>query len=454
MQKQLRLKLHSWIFLVFLLNTHPSSAETKLYSFQELWEITQNQAPEIRSAQDELKSAEIHERRMSRHWYPHLFLDAKAFTTNDPTMTFISNLGQRRIEGSDFVPAALNFPSSQIFERASIAIDLPLYEGGLKKALSESSYQTTSAKRYELATQKSAKYSDLAKAYASLISLKTTQNELNQIQKQVEDILSQYSIGNKSNPVGYSGLLGLQGLQNRIKSSILEMDAQLYTHREEVRLSAPTLAEDWSPQPQSLVNFLNQHLQLKDLSQETIPSSVRSLQFVASSIERLRAFEKSRFLPKVGLFGSGDLYGGNRRVGTSYTAGAYLQWNLFSGTDYGALEQAELNTSAAQARADGLNQKVQLEISAAKKANQAFLRSLELIDQSSKLLEEQVQVSKKLFQNGAIQALQLVEVLSRRVDQTLARNEVELGLAQSHITQFKHLNLKFNSNGVKDESSK
>ena len=55
-------------------------------------------------------------------------------------------------------------------------------------------------------------------------------------------------------------------------------------------------------------------------------------------------------------------------------------------------------------------------------------KNLELLNDSEKLLSEQVKVTSNLFHSGAITALQLAEVLNRRVDLILNLRTLEQGL--------------------------
>ena len=64
----------------------------------------------------------------------------------------------------------------------------------------------------------------------------------------------------------------------------------------------------------------------------------------------------------------------------------------------------------------------------------AIKANLDLMDDSSKLLEEQTETARNLFKNGSINALQLVEVLARRADLITNRAQAEMDLVQAHIS--------------------
>jgi outer membrane protein TolC len=156
----------------------------------------------------------------------------------------------------------------------------------------------------------------------------------------------------------------------------------------------------------------------------------------AESLDQAKDGEKAKFLPRLGLFAQGDLYGGNRAAATSYSSGAYLQWDLFSAPNFGAIGQAEHQAAAAQAKADELKNKLASDHVAAESGAKASERSLTLLDESADLLEEQTQTARGLFRSGSINALQLVEVLNRRADLLVNRAQVELQLAQMKAALF------------------
>ena len=201
-----------------------------------------------------------------------------------------------------------------------------------------------------------------------------------------------------------------------------------------MRIVAKDLPENWIPQPGTVKAFVAEHIPFKNAgnSEFEAPASVRAMDRVASSLEEVKVAEKARFLPKVGLFGTGDFYGGGRGAATSVTGGAYVAWDLFSAPNFGAMAQAGHAAAAAQARADALSQRAQIVRTSARFSAEAFEKNLSLLESSANLLEEQTATARGLFRNGSINALQLVEVLARRVDLTVSRAEAELGLTQSH----------------------
>lgn len=404
------------------------------YSFSEIWHLVEVSSPEIAAAAHELEAAKINRSRLSRHWYPRLFAEGRAFSTNDPAFTFMSVLGQRQIAALDFAPSALNHPSSGFFQRGTLGIDLPLFEGGAKVASAEAASKAAEGAAYRKSSTQQKKYADTATAYASLLILENQRRELSHLADGVDDTLSRYRIGGKSNPVGYSGLLGLKNLRNRIQGLLVENDAKRAAVRDRLRIGASELPPDWNPRLEEIKVFVDKHLPLQDRPGRS--SSENAAYANAEAMDKMKDAERARFLPKIGLFGTGDLYGGERGIATSYSAGAYLQWELFAAPNFGALAQAEHQAAAARSSADDESQRAELARSSARYSLVSLEKNLMLMDESAHFLEEQTSTARGLFRDGSITALQLVEVLARRADLLVNHADVQLGLVQARTTLF------------------
>jgi len=252
------------------------------------------------------------------------------------------------------------------------------------------------------------------------------------LKTQIQSILDHYTIGNKSNPVGYSGLLGLKNLMNRLAGLSAQNGSQTQTLRGQIALKAGNLPEGWAPSPMPVADFLTQTLPPPPDKQ--IPAYVQSALSRAVAAEKIKGAQTAALLPKVALFGQGSLENGNRATGTSYTAGAYLQWDLLDVPNWDRGAQADSDALAAQAGAESARQQSESEQIDAGETQKALQVNLELMDQSSRLLDEQTETARNLFKDGSINALQLVEVLSRRADLITARAQAERGLVQAHVS--------------------
>ncbi len=190
-------------FLVLTLLTlvfpMPLFAQTtdKTVSFGELWEMVKQHSPALRAVEYELKAAQIGENRAGDHWFPRLFADARAFETNDPALSFMSVLEERQIAPADFAASALNNPQGSLFERGTLGLDFPLFEGGAKVAMADVSIKAREAKEQERYAVVTGQYAQLVGYYASLLVLGDEQENLTKLSDRVGEILKSYSIGSQ-----------------------------------------------------------------------------------------------------------------------------------------------------------------------------------------------------------------------------------------------------------------
>ena len=403
--------------------------------FSSVWRAVKDASPSQKAASAGTQAAEIASDRSGRHWFPRLFVDARAYETNDPAQTFFALLGERQASSSDFLPSTLNHPGSNFFTQAGVGLDLPLFEGGARVAEHES--LKTAARAKALAAQEvlNEDYLNSTKFYGALLALQDQARLLAALQGVVDSILQKYSLGGRANPIGYSGLLGLKGLRNRLQAGILQSQEQIRASRDSLSEMAKGLPENWVPELKEFLVFVEGALPLPKEGDHESSFAVKAAQVMVESKERASQAEKAKFLPKVGLFADEDMNGGSRGTGASYSGGAYLQWNIFSATDYGSIREAELRTAEAAGNADARALGERIQQAQARHADFASEQTIRLLNENVELLGEQTEASRKLYLSGSINALQFLEVLSRRADVLTSLTQAELELLTARVTQ-------------------
>lgn len=427
------LKTSNWLYLLLLSAAVPAVAQDlpARIPFETVWEGISTHSPSLKAAESDAGASEAAASRAGAHWYPRLYLDARAYRSDDPATGFMSLLESREIESSDFSPASLNHPLETTYGQETVGIDWALYEGGARKAAAEAAGKMRDAKRLAASALRSGRYAETAGVYAALMTLEKEDRGLASVQDSVLEMLKTYSIGSKSNPVGYSGLLGLKTLANRLEGLRAAVSAQRAALKGGLSLEAGDLPKEWEPQQLDLMPFLDRVL---PRNKEAVdPQSVRAAEAGAEAMEKMKGTETARFLPRVALFGEGGLHQGDRAVAHAYTAGAYLQWNLFDATSLKAREEADRKAQAEKERAEAMRTQADADRLRAGESLKALAGNLALMDDSSRLLEEQTRTARMLFRNGSINALQMVEVFARRVDlvEQQARAGVEYAQARA-----------------------
>jgi outer membrane protein TolC len=391
--------------------------------FAKTWETITKNSASINAAQNEADAAQAASDRGDRHWLPRLYIDAKYYQTNDPGAVFFGIMEQRALTNTDFNPDSINEPDAQSFTRAALGIDLPIYEGGAKHAESKVLNQMAEAKKWETEQTRNATYGQVLQSYGTVLIVTEQKNALQDLTNLTDRVLKNYQVGSKSNPVGYSGLLGLKSLSNRLKGLSSQYDSLLVANRAALKEMGLTDPVNWRPVKMSTVDLVAN----ASGKMGTGPShQLKSLQLQAASAQDMSKAELARHLPRVGAFAETYTFDGDRDQADGYTAGLYLQWNLFNPNDFGRRREAQLKARAAESFARAMGQNENATRAGLDAASQSLQQNLNLLSDSDKLTIEQLRVAESLFRNGAINALQFVEVLSRRADLIAHKTDAEI----------------------------
>lgn len=406
------------------LSIHFSTQANEIKTFENLWNDFYQNSFEQKALLLQKEENEISSSRAQKHWLPRVFATGQAFSSNDPTQVFFTNLGQRSISLADFNPTDLNRPERKIFSTATLGVDLPLYEGGMKSSQVSFFRTLVEASNMELKAKQSQLYSDLALHYASLIIYSQNIKGLKELHKKIKTTLSQYEVGNKDNPVGYSGLLGLKGVANRIEAMMQEFDLKKMNAHNWIKQKI-SKDQPWNPDLSlNLKDFINKNL-MQQSHTSTFSSLLLAQELKVSALENVQEMEKARYLPKIGLFAQNNIYHGSRDTSSAQSFGLYLMWDLFNSDSVGRLKQAKAQFEAKQAQLEAGKQEEKIMLTQLLDTQATLEKSLVLLQDSDHLLKEQSSHAMTLFQNGMLNALQLADLINRRVDLIQNKNTAE-----------------------------
>ena len=417
-----------------------SSAFAKDAQFEKIWEKINANSKALKASSEQVEASKLNLSRSEKHWLPTLYMTGQSYITNDSGAYMFGLLSQRKIEQADFNPTTLNEPGSNHFTKGALGINLPLYEGGMKESIKKASSFQLESKKSEDGKNKVEYYSEIAKNYFSLVSLNSQKLELAKVSSNLESIISKYQIGNKGNMVGYSGLLGLKSLRNRLSAITDENKAKTTAYSKALNELAESNEVFSFSGNENIQQLLKEYLTSNDSYSPS--DKIKSFQFNALAASEVVGAEKSRNLPRVGAFAEGNVFNGKRDTATGYATGLYINWNLFSGNDVGASDEAIHNSYAAKYYAEAMSQKEKIEFEAQNTMEETLNKTLITLEDSQKLLDEQMIVANNLFKNGMISALQLVEVLNRRIDLINSKTEVETKLVEAKAKKVTLTNTK------------
>ncbi|MFN8370924.1 MAG: TolC family protein [Bacteriovoracaceae bacterium] len=407
--------------ILFTLTFNVYSAD-KVLDFNEIWEDIYAKSYDKISLEEEQKANQEGKSRAQRHWLPNLYTEARYFSTNDPTTVFFQHLGERSVVNSDFMPNELNNPSRATFLSSSIGLTLPLYEGGGKMAQVSFYDALMKSSQKQIAAQKSQEFVKLGDQFGMLLILNKSKRELTLLKDEINKLISSYQIGVQNNPVGYSGLLGLRGVLNRISSLILSHDLKISSAKKWIdeKLSS----DKWQANTNlNLANFVDRNFSLeKDYS---ISNALLAKNYQSESLKVYSDIERSRFYPQVGLFAQNSFYNGSRENDTSLAVGIYLRWDIFNNDSYGRVSEAKARYLSQEAKLASLKQNERIDFYNLTSAKSTLIESLKILDDSEKILNEQAINAIKLYRSGNLTGLQLAEVANRRIDLIENKNRIE-----------------------------
>ncbi|KHD87172.1 MAG: hypothetical protein OM95_15870 [Bdellovibrio sp. ArHS] len=397
-------------------------------SFQDVWSKIRSNSPLPEAARLQQEAVSEGQQRASRHWLPKVYLDARSYNTNDPGSSLFGLLSQREIKQTDFIPDNLNNPDSQTFTRGALGLDLALYEGGMKSNQVDMFEHSLKSQQHVSSQVETELYAKVGQLYGSISVVNAQIEKLQAIDLEISKLIRNYQIGQKSNPVGYSGLLGMKSLSNRISGLIEQYQSQQKAFSRSL-FAMGWDQESWSPQKMGSTTFVEKFLSSSAGKAES--AKLKAGYEGAKAASEMAEMERARYLPRVGAFAESYVFNGTRGTANGYTAGLYLQWNLFDAADFGKYKEAKINAMASEKMTQAMAQQEEAEYFAAQEADRAMRANLKLLENSDKLLNEQMQVATTLFKNGSISALQLVEILNRRTDLISQQGDLQLGLIKN-----------------------
>lgn len=400
--------------------------------FETIWNAIEARTPALKSEASDKEASDIRVSRSKAHWAPRLLLDAGVVSTNDPGTALFSALGARSLEAMDLSPSQMNHPSRQWFKRGDVVLDWPLFEGGARQSavkgaalMSESQVLSMDARRNEV-------YADLVQEFGKLAALNIERGGVIELKEKLSRLVERYKVGSKDNPVGYSGLLGMRSLTNRLESVLSQNLAQSDALVEAIRVRSGLDSIDRSTiLVADPIDFAKEKLKKNGAANDGSSLRVESMRLMAAAQAEYAMAERAKWLPRVGLFARGSLVSGPRDAGTSTDYGAYLQWTIFDAANVGAYREASLRSLAVEYRSSEMAERSEVIRRAVRSSLSMLEGNLKRVKESIEVTSEQVSVTERLFKNGSVNALQLTEVLSRRADVIENRKQIEI----AYLTQ-------------------
>ncbi len=414
------------LFIGLALITLPFKTLSAL-TLQDLADQVLTQSPHLKAQKSALQASEQRHARAQMHWAPRLGLNATALTTNDPGANLFGRIGQRSLVSTDFSPALINQPGFNGFQMVNLGLNLPLYEGGRRTHALSATEKEVKIQQLQLEATERAVMKDLIFDYGALVIVQGAEQKLIALKSTLQKILAQYRIGNSTNPVGYSGQLGLKGVLNRIEAALLGLEVEKKSAQISLNQKIGQPGQALIPSEASVTELISKNREYLDvpLNPSDLSLGDQISELKAEITEVSKKAEWARYLPQFGVFGQQGWINGSRNVANATTAGVYLQWSLFDPEHYSRLSEADAESKKESFLKDAFQETVSIQKQQINEQEHALEKTLHLLSENDQILAEQTKVASRLYQSGSITALQLSEVYNRRADFILNFKETE-----------------------------
>ncbi|MCB0422181.1 MAG: TolC family protein [Bdellovibrionales bacterium] len=408
-------------------------ASAKEMGFAEMWQKVQSGEAKIRSIEESLEISKLNNSTVSRHWHPQLYISSTYAQSDDSGFSLFAKLQQRQIAPTDFDAAALNQSSQDYLFTTGLGVRVLLFEGFKYQKLSDASDYEVEAQQIHLANTKVQKKAELIEAYTGILIEKKYQQDLKRSQDRIQSTVKNYKLGKKSNPVGYSGILGLRALANKIEIKLGQSEAKVAQLRGEIESLVPELPMDWDIRTGTFTGIL------KDQVPEMSPEFLKNVSLQIQMREKMqKAMDlsadslKSAYWPTLGAFAETQMVQGDRDSTDVNTLGVQLKWNLYDPATFNNHQVAKARQNQEKWITEEYRKRETAGRQTLYSSYPIAMKSLETMNTNRDLLEEQVQVSSKLFRSGVLNAINLSQVFSQYCDLLSNLKELEEKIVELH----------------------
>lgn len=421
-------KINRMSIVIFFLSTY-TNAYSQSY-FDSVWTKIEKQSFALIAASESEKASDEELKRAKRHWLPQVYLGGGSYLTDDAGANMFALLSQRSITNSDFMATSLNDPGMNHYTKLSLGLELALYEGNSGINYKKISERMFNAEKYNALAIKDTLRSEYVKLFWGIQIYDYHEDSFTKNLSSLSKLENSYQLGSKENLLGYSGKLGLKNLNLKIQSLIDSIQAKKVANLKALEELSQGAISNESVRS---TNMNEVYQNLLTIAGEGVKNSTESLREKAQAKNESIELQKARLRPQVALFADQTFFKGDREIDEAKTVGISFKWNLFSKENLNLDTKTIYESSAAYNSFLAYQQNDKIEYSSLLDFEKILVESYSKTQESKKLLTEQVVVTTKLFKNGMINILQLLEVLNQEINLNENIVDIEEKLLQVRI---------------------
>jgi outer membrane protein TolC len=409
--KRIFLLMYAFCFCFFPLNL---SAEDVLpLTLSDAIQLADKQNPRIKAALSQVTAADHRITQAESGYLPQVFFTETFNNTNNPMWAFGSRLNQAIITQNDFNPDRLNHPDAISNFNTALSMEWSVFQGGQTRIGVNQAKTDREAQEHFLKRTRQEAIASAATVYTGLVlahhhldvilkAMETAHMHLDMIRKRYEnglvvksDLLrTQVHVAelDQERIQAESRIAIANAALNAAMGAPVETIWQLTTELDKGK-PVPGPVEDWIDQaPSHRPDY--QYLQLQEkIAEDEIHKS------------------KAAHLPHVNLIGSYELNSPDFRYsGDSYTVGAVLRMNLYSGDRMSArTREAEAMRSRIQAMKSDMAAGIEVQTREAFLQAQSAWNRIAVAEAAVSQSEEGLRIVRDRYENGLLTLVSLLD---------------------------------------------
>ena len=389
------------------------AADMPSLTISDAMQLADKQNPRIKAALSQVSAADHRITQAESGFLPQVFFTETFSHTNNPLWAFGNRLNQETITQADFDPARLNHPDPLNNFNSALSVEWPVYQGGQTRIGVNQAKLDRQAQdlfltrtRQEVIALAATAYTGLVLAYHHLDvihkSLETASVHLEMIRKRYENGLAVKSDLLRTQV--HIAELDQDRIQaeSRISMAIAALNASMGAPGDSNWRLATGLVKG-EPVPGPIDDWIS-------LSQSRRPDMQYLLlqeQIAEDEIQKSRAAH----LPNINLIGSYELNSQDfRNSGDSYTVGAMMRVNLYSGDRISAkTRESEAMLSRIRAMRNDTAAGIEVQTRQAFLQAQSAWNRISVAEAAVSQSEEGLRIVRDRYENGLLTLVSLLD---------------------------------------------
>jgi outer membrane protein len=377
--------------------------------------------PALEASKDQAAASRARVREAKAGWFPRLDVSQGFTRGNNPVYVFGSLLTQRQFTAADFNLSRLNAPTPLDNFQTQISGEMSIFDSGRTYLREKGAKQMATAADYETAQARQDLILRVVRAYYGVIvaqeDLKAAEQALDSAKSNEQRVRTM----EKAGLVVTSDLLSAEVFR-------AQMEDREIRAKNAVELARLNLGREMGLAPGTMPDVTGKLEQPTAIAHSVADwekiamaerPALRAAELQDKAAGENRKLAKADFGPQIGLFGNyerdAETMGGPS--GTNWTAGARLDWNIFSGgAQRSRLAEASAQKLQAEHQLAWLKSGIDLEVRQAFLEAQAAAQRAAAARDSVNQASESLRIIQNRYQAGLVTITELLRAQSAQLD--------------------------------------